>query len=391
MKVTLMNKKTDVIVLEYNENLMGFTDVVEKVNLQYAPLAAFTNGYHYKQSDNILLKNLNNWFKGRGIPAWRDDIESLLLNLNIQTPDELLDKSFGLSLSDQYWIKPYKSILVWDNINFFNDEFEYQSFANASFSSKKTTMKSFGPNNTLDGMLKKAWIIENGKRVLIKGGYKKSCQEPFNEYLASLICDALQIDSVRYEVGTFNSQIVSKCTDFVDENSEFIPACYICFSEKEQNDLSDYESYISLLEKHRVPNARKSVDDMIVLDYIMLNEDRHLRNFGVVRDVNTLEWKKTAPIFDTGESMQCQTLIENMSFKDAYGKFFSDTHKKHSEIIKYVRNLKRYNFENLRFVPELWGDKLMEYQKFSHMSDEIIKRLVNGIQKRILFIEKNYA
>ena len=35
----------------------------------------------------------------------------------------------------------------------------------------------------------------------------------------------------------------------------------------------------------------------------MLNEDRHLSNFGIIRDVKTLEWKQVCPIFDTGRSM----------------------------------------------------------------------------------------
>ena len=42
---------------------------------------------------------------------------------------------------------------------------------------------------------------------------------------------------------------------------------------------------------------------MFILDYIMLNEDRHLNNFGIIRDVQTLNWIGTAPIFDTGESL----------------------------------------------------------------------------------------
>lgn len=48
---------------------------------------------------------------------------------------------------------------------------------------------------------------------------------------------------------------------------------------------------------------------MFILDYIMLNEDRHLNNFGVIRDVKTLEWKQICPIFDTGRSMNTNVTI----------------------------------------------------------------------------------
>ena len=47
---------------------------------------------------------------------------------------------------------------------------------------------------------------------------------------------------------------------------------------------------------------------MFILDYIMLNEDRHLNNFGIIRDFKTLNWISTAQIFDTGESFKYNRL-----------------------------------------------------------------------------------
>lgn len=35
-----------------------------------------------------------------------------------------------------------------------------------------------------------------------------------------------------------------------------------------------------------------------------MNEDRHLNNFGIIRDVNSLEWISVAPIYDNGESLK---------------------------------------------------------------------------------------
>lgn len=39
---------------------------------------------------------------------------------------------------------------------------------------------------------------------------------------------------------------------------------------------------------------------------MIMNIDRHMKNFGVIRDINTLEWISTTPILDNGESMQCE-------------------------------------------------------------------------------------
>lgn len=46
---------------------------------------------------------------------------------------------------------------------------------------------------------------------------------------------------------------------------------------------------------------------MIVCDYIIANFDKHYRNFGVIRNVETLEWIKIAPIFDNGSSLWATT------------------------------------------------------------------------------------
>ncbi|MNI83066.1 hypothetical protein D3C73_1398400 [compost metagenome] len=42
---------------------------------------------------------------------------------------------------------------------------------------------------------------------------------------------------------------------------------------------------------------------MIVVDYLIANEDRHQNNFGVIRHVVTLEWVGPAPICDSGTSL----------------------------------------------------------------------------------------
>lgn len=47
---------------------------------------------------------------------------------------------------------------------------------------------------------------------------------------------------------------------------------------------------------------------MLAADYILANTDRHLGNFGFLRDSETLEWKGTAPIYDSGTSLWQMTL-----------------------------------------------------------------------------------
>lgn len=99
MKCVLMNKNTEVLIVEYDVIIKGFNKIYEIKNINFAPLI-IKNLYNKDKDEIKLLTQLTEWFKGRGIPAWRDDLDLLLEKLNISTPTELLDKAFGLSLSD---------------------------------------------------------------------------------------------------------------------------------------------------------------------------------------------------------------------------------------------------------------------------------------------------
>ncbi len=74
MKCILMNKNVKVLTAEYNEMLKVFTNIYEIKNINYAPLIIFNS---YLKSNNI-TPILTDWFKGRGIPSWRDDLDLLL-------------------------------------------------------------------------------------------------------------------------------------------------------------------------------------------------------------------------------------------------------------------------------------------------------------------------
>ncbi len=215
MKRILMNKNIEVLIVEYNETSKFFDYIYEVKSINYAPY--ILRGFYIKNdiNDTVFRTNLSEWFKGRGIPSWRDKLDLLLHRLNITAPYELLDKAFGLSLSDQYWLKPCDSDILYDDINFFDNDFDYAEFMEASLSTnsraitKETSLKT--TNNTTDGMLKKAWIIDKGTRYLLKGGYKSETLQPFNEVLASEICKRLGFYHVEYTIDTYKDMVVSKC------------------------------------------------------------------------------------------------------------------------------------------------------------------------------------
>ena len=76
-----------------------------------------------------------------------------------------------------------------------------------------------------DGWLRKKWVIQNQKRVLLKSGSGESQQEPLNEVLANMICDRLDIKNyVKYQCGYQEDHAFSACDNFITPDTELITA-----------------------------------------------------------------------------------------------------------------------------------------------------------------------
>lgn len=386
-----MNKNTKVLEAEYNEASKFFDKIFEVYNIDYAPYILKSFYIEDDINDTPFRVNLSDWFKGRGIPSWRDKLDLLLHRLNIGAPSELLDKAFGLSLSDQYWIKPNDLKLNYDDINFFDNDFDYSEFMEASLSLNSkiiTSGKSLKtPNNTTDGMLKKAWIIDKGTRYLLKGGYKNEILQPFNEVLASMICERLGFDHVTYTLDTYKDLVVSKCPCFITCDTELITAYQIRNGMIRNDNIEDYEDYIKVLEKKGIKDARIKLENMFILDFLIMNEDRHLNNFGIIRDVNTLKWLDVAPIFDNGMALNIEYYDENEVMISGHGRFFYEV-KPFDEIIKVVKNPKRIPIEKLEGIVEEFDLLLHKYQNITHMSDERILRLCVLLNRQIKKLEE---
>lgn len=383
MKCTLMNKNKEVLLAEYDSATGVFTNVYDIYDINYAPLILKDI---YINNDTSFRTILSTWFKDRGIPAWRDKLDLLLHRLNISAPCELLDKAFGLSLSDQYWLKPIDTNIKYEDINFFDNDFDYAEFVDASFSKNNKTVENISslktPNNTTDGMLRKAWIIENNIRYLLKGGYKNETLQPFNEVLASEICNRLGFEHVQYTLDIYKDTVVSKCPCFITKDTEFITCNQIINNKEKHFSIKDYENYIEILEIEGIKDARIKLENMYILDFLIMNCDRHLNNFGIIRDVNTLKWLDVAPIFDNGQSLNIEYYDEDMANVLGDGKFFYETIP-FNEIIKIVKDIERIDISKLEDIPEWFDNLLHKYQYITGYSDTRINKLCTLLYMQI--------
>ena len=391
MKCILMNKNTEVLSCDFNEVSKFFDKIYEVYNIDYAPYILKKFYIDEDINDTPFRTNLSEWFKGRGIPSCRDKLDMLLLRLNVVAPSELLDKAFGLSLSDQYWLKPVGTDIKYEDINFFDNDFNYAEFMEASLSKNSKMIQNASslktPNNTTDGMLKKAWIIENGTRYLLKGGYKNETLQPFNEVLASEICKRLGFDHVEYTLDTYKDTVVSKCPCFITKDTELITCYQIRNDMKRHDSIEDYEEYIKKLESEGIKDVRTKIENMYILDFLIMNEDRHLNNFGIIRDVNTLKWVDVAPIFDNGQSLNIEYYDEEELHISSEGKLFYEV-KPFDELIKVAKDIKRIDVSKLEGLPKWFDDLLHQYQNITGYSDTRINRLCILLNRQINKLKK---
>lgn len=381
MRYTLMNKNNPVLEAEYNEATKGFTSIYKIIDINYVPLIIYKELKENKDITSIL----NDWYKGRGIPSLRDDLDLLLTRLNITSPETLLNKAYALSLTDQYWVKPSTSNIRHEDINFFDHSFKDSEFIEATFGShsfSNTKISLISPNNTTDGRLKKTWIIENNIRYLLKGGYKEVGLQPFNEVLATMICEKLGFNHVPYTLEVINNKIVSKCPCFITKDTELISAYQILHNNCNKD--NPYEDYIHILEEHNISHPREKLENMFILDYLILNEDRHLNNFGIIRDVSSLKWLDIAPIFDNGEALNILDYAEDELVINGEGRFFYnvDTFDSIIKTIK-IKDKTRFNLDTLNNLSKEFSELLHTYQHITKMSENRITKISYLLNSRI--------
>ena len=331
--------------------------------------------------------SLNDWWTERSIPASRSGIREALETLEISSPRQLLVRCYGLSLSDQYWIRPCDTDLTWDDINFFEHPFS-DDIGDVLFGTRKQAdvLDFSSPDNTSTGNLKKRWKIVDGRRVLFKGGSNPFRQQPFNEVIASRIMDRLEISHVSYDVVWDHDMPYSLCEDFVTPVMDLIPAWQIMQTKKKTSDVSVYRHLINCAAALGVPDPVPFLDRMIVLDYLIANEDRHLNNFGALRNAETLEWIGMAPMFDCGSSLGYDKVANEIrSGKNMICKPFK---KHHEEQLKLVTDFSWIRFDRLLGIRELIRDTFSENSAVELIDEHRIAAIADSVEQRSKYLQE---
>jgi len=300
----LKNRTYDLARVVYDSSRKEFTSVGPLVDVDRAPLGLMNS------RKRISVASFNTWWRNRGIPEGRPALTAMLAEENSAIPFELAVRGLGLSLSDQYWICPEGSGLRWEELNYFDN-----GFGNAPGAFREEAILK-NPDNTSDGVLPKHWVIENGKRRLLKGG-GPLMQEPYNEVVATSLYRRLIGDTgfVPYTIDHIEGLPVSSCPEFLTDKEEFVAADYVVRTRTQAAHHNEYQHYLECCYALGVEGIERQVAYMVVGDDILANADRHYRNFGIIRNVETLQCRP-APIFDSGTSLWCKKTLAELKRGD---------------------------------------------------------------------------
>ena len=283
--ITCMNKNFPIFTCNMENGMI--TEIGEVLDEKHLPIIL--------QDAPLDRPHANAWLKSRKIPDNRDGLKMARRDF---PKFEMYHHMF--SLSDQYWFQ-YKKTETWEKLNYFTNDFS-EEVGRIFFEPWTVDTPRESPDLTTNGVLKKRWIRENGITKLIKAGSKNGGQNPISEVLSSMTLEQMGIiPFVKYSLYIDGLQICCICDNFINENTEFVPFEHIYNKEKRGEQESIYSHTVKMAEKYGIENAKDYIDRMIAADHFICNTDRHLGNFGFIRDVETgkLEF---APLFDCGSA-----------------------------------------------------------------------------------------
>ena len=324
--------------------------------------------------------SLKRWLEKRTIPRNRAYVSNFLARLGLNEKDTkgIIDICQGLSLNDSYWVVKEGCTDLFRDKNLYTNSFN-TNIASIAFtgygSYTRSTFRS-SPEFTTNGMLAKSWRRIKGNVVLYKSGtegFANSGLEPYSEFYASQIARKMELNHIDYDLSKWKGKLCSTCVLFTSEDVSFIPIGRLVKN-------GGIDVVITYYKKIGDDFYQELVD-MLVFDAVILNEDRHFGNFGLLIDSHTNKIIASAPIFDNGLSLLCYAMDDDFKDMDSY--VSTRLPATYQDFISFVKPLMTSRQKNkLRKLIDFQFDKKTRYK----LSNKRLKQLEKLIQERVILL-----
>lgn len=343
------------------------------------------------------LGNITDWIAGRTSPIGRDNINYLLKIAGIRNNEEYLKVTYGISLTDTFWFKQPDDKMTWEKISPYknrlsrvisevclNGEYRYHG-----------ELRSPSPDYKLDGSVEKCWKRVDGDIYL----YKTTGEcwsgvaglRTYMEYYASQVAEQLITDKrhfVKYGIKVSKTdkgyrKPYAYCKSFTSEKHGLL-----------QYGVSRYRN-IELPELDRSildDRSRIILREMLMLDSIILNYDRHDLNYGFFIDNDTYRIEGLTPIYDNDCSMGHFISLQSVdSAREAYNEALRKQPRTEmgdyieqakwamtSELYQNMRNMYPFHFKRL---PEELDVETNRIKFMEYIINMQIKNIISSIKR----------
>lgn len=339
-------------------------------------LFSFTlTNYQVKSIDEIynrhllpeMLKGLNVniftlWLVKRQLDTSRSNARLLLKLLGLDDQGDLKPILFnkGLCLTDHYWLKEYNSKETYSDVKLSRKHYLKQISETSLSGVLHELPKVINPEITNTGSFNKAWVYENDTWYLYKAGTKLNQYAELMTYRLGTLM-GMKMTEYCYETHYVKSKLLIDSDTFLESYASF---CFR-FSDREYDDEICYNNIKSISQQ-----MANEYLDILLLDGIVCNPDRHEENWGVIKDVNTGRIISLAPNFDNNLAFNSE--IEN-SFSLFLLKLYLKTFGIQPHQIKYIQKLTK------PAVKALHDNLIKEMRLFSTTMDFYLQKLYEVI------------
>jgi len=286
------------------------------------------------ESDRALLPlylkrtgDVEGWLAGRAIDPHRTNSRLLKKALRLTAADdvEVVLKVNAATITDTYWICIDGSDLSYDDVRFKVNYFDKLALQGDPDSFNQPYSPT--PELTNIGSFEKCWRLADEKWWMIKQG---NDLERFSELFVCKLGQTLGFPMADYfpENGTIRSP------DFTDGASvNYESADSIVGSDEDYG--FNFEAFWNLS-----PDIAEQYMQIIYLDTLCFNMDRHTKNYGVIRDVETGSVLSMAPNFDNNIALFARGVPAKMDrTSDKLILFYRDFLEQDSRALQIARCL----------------------------------------------------
>lgn len=284
---------------------------------------------------DIGYDDFSDWLRDRVLPLQREHAKDLLNGLGLSQQDR---KSValackGLSLIDCYWVRKGEED-KWANVNLFDNKFSEAVGRLAFTGSSKISVrgKFHTPELTGQGAYAKCWKEVDGKLYLYKSNTPTGFESEA-EYAVSNLLEAAGIPHVTYELLEHEGRIASRCETLTNHDVMIVPAANVCafFMNQKRDWVEQVKMY-----------WREEFYQMLVIDYIIDNKDRHFFNWGFYFKSDTGEVLGLHPLFDHNCAMQFKQQHFSQMFDGKTMRQVARVHYRKLEDKSFVKRMRDY-------------------------------------------------